>query len=291
MVERRTVLRWVAAAGALLLILLLPDGCTARFKGFFKNLVTPVQAGFLKGSQSLKAGVDSVRGFGGLAEENRRLKGKLVRLQAKERLTKNVEAENLKLRRLLTFHTKQVRALIPAEIAARSINGWWQSVRISKGLKHGIGSNRAVISPAGLVGRTAGVSSRTAEILLLSDPACKVSARVSRTGSFGLVTGQGVNRKGYPTAEMRFIHKDTPIRVGDEVVTSGLGGIFPRDVLIGRIEAISTEESGLYQVADILPHAVINLADVVFVSADVSRRPVAPKSGEGGSAAETEEAE
>ncbi len=291
MLERRTVLRWVAAAGALLLILLLPDGCTARLKGLFKNTITPVQTGFHKGSRSLKAGVDSVRGFGGLAEENRRLKGELVRLQAEERLTKNVEAENHKLRRLLTFHKKQVRTLIPAEIAARSINGWWQSVRINKGLKDNIPGNRAVISPDGLVGRTAEVSAHTAEVLLLSDPACKVSARVSRTGSFGLVTGQGVNRKGYPTAKMRFIHKDTPVRVGDDVVTSGLGGVFPRDVLIGRIEAISTEESGLYQVADILPQAIINLTDVVFVSADASQRPVAPKLGEGGNEAKPEDAE
>lgn len=268
MVDKSTVLRWVAAACALLLILLLPDGCTARIKGLFKNALTPVQSAVLKGSRSLKAGVDTVRGFGGMAEENRRLKGELVRLQAEARLTKNIEKENLRIRRLLSFHTKQVRVLIPAEIAARSINGWWQSVRISKGLKDHVDSNRAVISPDGLVGRTAEVSGHTAEVLLLSDPACKVSARVSRTGSFGLVTGQGVNRKGYPTAKMRFIHKDTPIRVGDEVVTSGLGGVFPRDVLIGRIEAIYMEESGLYQEADILPHAVINLTDVVFVAAD-----------------------
>ena len=72
--------------------------------------------------------------------------------------------------------------------------------------------------------------------------------------------------KGYPVVRMEFIHKDTPVRVGDEVVTSGLGGVFPRDVLIGYIETIHTDEAGLYQIADILPQAVINLTDVVFVS-------------------------
>jgi len=266
MVEQKKVLRWVAVAFALLLILLLPDGCTSRVKGLFKNLVTPVQSGILKGGRSLKAGADSVRGFGGLAEENLRLRSEVVRLQAEARLNKNIEEENLKLRKLLAFHNRQTKALIPAEVAARSISGWWQSVRIAKGIKEGVLHNRAVISPDGLVGRTADVSAHTAEVLLISDPACKVSARVNHT--FGLVTGQGVNLKGYPVARMRFIHKDIPIRVGDEVVTSGLGGVFPRDVLIGRVEAVRIGENGLYQEADILPQAVINLTDVVFVSAD-----------------------
>ncbi|MBC8206794.1 MAG: rod shape-determining protein MreC [Kiritimatiellales bacterium] len=268
MVGQKTVLKWIAAACALLLIFLLPDGCTARVKGVFKNLITPVQSGMLKTGRSLKAGADSVRGFGGLAEENRRLYEEVVKLQAESRLNKNIEAENLKLRQALAFHERQTKMLIPAEVAARSISGWWQSVRLAKGTRDGVLNNRAVISPDGLIGRTAEVSARTAEVLLLSDPACSVSARISRTGSFGLVTGQGVNLKGYPIARMRFIHKDTPIRVGDEVVTSGLGGVFPRDVIIGYIESISTEEAGLYQVADILPQAVINLTDVVFVSAD-----------------------
>jgi rod shape-determining protein MreC len=103
-------------------------------------------------------------------------------------------------------------------------------------------------------------------VILLSDPACKVSARIGRTGSFGLVQGLGVNAQGYPVARMRFIHKDAPVHTGDAVVTSGLGGVFPKNILIGYVERVSTEEGGLYQVADIIPKAVAELADVVFVA-------------------------
>lgn len=268
MVEQKKIGKWVAAAAVLLLILLLPDGVTLRVKGVFKRLITPVQSVVLRAGRSLKEGADTVRGFGGLAEENLRLKGEVVRLQAQARLNKNIQEENLKLRRMLNFHQRQARALIPAEVAARSISGWWQSVRLAKGIDDGILKNRAVISPDGLVGRTADVSAHTADVLLLSDPACNVSARVSRTGSFGLVAGQGVNQKGYPVARMEFIHRETPIRVGDEVVTSGLGGVFPRNILIGYIDSIQVGEGGLYQVAEIIPQAVVNLTDVVFVSAD-----------------------
>ena len=266
MFREKTVWKWVAAAVVLLLLFSLPGGCTARVKGVFKDVLTPVQGFFLRSGSSLKAGLDSVRGFGGLAEENHRLNQGIVSLQTKNRLNENLAAENVRLRTLLEFRNKQSIELVPAQVVTRSISGWWQSVGLGKGLRSGIQSNQAVISPDGLVGRTAEVSAWAADVLLISDPACKVSARVSRTGSFGLVVGCGVNLKGYPVARMQFIHKDTPIRVGDEVVTSGLGGVFPRDILIGRIEEIHIEEAGLYQVADILPQAVITLTDVVFVT-------------------------
>lgn len=267
MVEKRTVLKWFAAAVVLALILLLPDGYTSGVKGFFRNLITPVQFGILKVGRSLKEGADTVRGFGGMAEENRRLKGEVVRLQAAARLSKSIEEENLKLRRMLAFHERHAHDLIAAEVAARSISGWWQSIRIAKGTREGVFANHAVVSPDGLVGRTSEVSAHSADVLLMSDPACEVSARISRTGSFGLVSGAGVNLKGYPVVRMRFIHKDIPVQVGDEVVTSGLGGVFPRDVIIGYVESVRTEEAGLYQIAEILPQAVINLNDVVFVTA------------------------
>jgi len=267
MFREKTVWRWVAVAVALLLLFSLPGGCTARIKGVFKDILTPVQGFFLKGASNLKAGVDSVRGFGGLAEENRLLRQEVINLQADLRVLKTLEEKYLHLSTQLQFHNEQTIRLIPAQVVTRSISGWWQSVGLGKGSRAGIYPNQAVISPDGLVGRTAEVSARSAEVLLVSDPACKVSARISQTGSFGLVTGHGVNLKGYPVARMRFIHKDAPVRVGHEVVTSGLGGVFPRDILIGYVEAVRTEEAGLYQVADILPQAVINLTDVVFVTA------------------------
>lgn len=268
MIIKRSFFKWVAAGIILLLLFNLPGGCTARIKGVFKDALTPFQRVFIEPVQSLKEGIDTVRGFGGLLEENRRLSEEVIYLQAKQVELENLEQENRHLQDQLDFYNTQKRALIPCQVTARTISGWWQSVRLDKGRVQGIEANRAVISPDGLVGRTSEVSSYTADVLLVSDPACKVSARVNRTGSFGLVSGNGVNAQGYPVARMQFIHKDAPVRAGDEVVTSGLGGIFPKNILIGYIEKVSTEEAGLYQVADIIPKAVTGLMDVVFVSAD-----------------------
>lgn len=266
MFVKRSFLKWAAAVAALLMLFNLPGGCTVRFKGIFKDTLTPLQRVFIKTSQSLKEGADTVRGFGGLLEENSRLSEELIYLQARQVKLENLEQENRHLQDQLDFYSRQKGSLIPCQVTARTISGWWQSMRLDKGRTQGVEANRAVISPDGLVGRTDEVSSHTADVLLLSDPACKVSARVSRTGSFGLVTGRGVNAQGYPVARMQFIHKDAPVQAGDAVVTSGLGGVFPKNILIGYIESVGMEETGLYQYADIIPKAVTELMDVVFVA-------------------------
>jgi rod shape-determining protein MreC len=268
MFVQRSFFKWVVAVAALLLLFSLPGRCTARIKGIFKDTLTPLQRIFIKASQSLKEGVDTVRGFGGLFEENKRLSEEVIYLQAKQIDLENLEQENRHLQDQLEFYKRQKHTLISCQVTARTISGWWQSMRLDKGRAQGVEASRAVISPDGLVGRTDEVSAHTADVLLLSDPACKVSARVSRTGSFGLVTGRGVNAQGYPVARMQFIHKDAPVRAGDAVVTSGLGGVFPKNILIGYIESVSTEEAGLYKVADIIPKAVTELMDVVFVAAE-----------------------
>ena len=263
--RQKSFVKWIAAAFVLLLLFSLPGRCTARIKGVFKNTVTPLQSVILKAGQSLKEGADTVRGFGGLAEENRRLSEEVIHLQAQMRVRENLQEENLHLRQQLDFRDSQPDRLIACRVAARSISGWWQSIRLDKGSGSGIELNRAVISSDGLVGRTVEVSAHTAEVLLISDPACKVSARVARTGSFGIVSGKGIDLKGYPVAQMRFIHKDIPVRKGDTVVTSGLGGVFPKDILVGYISEVHSEKTGLYQVADVIPKAVVDLMDVVFI--------------------------
>jgi rod shape-determining protein MreC len=267
MVEKKSFLKWATAVLALLLLFSLPDGCTARVKGIFKDATSPANRFFTQTVQSLKEGAAAIRGLGGMLEQNSRLSEEIIYLQAQLAERENLEQANRHLQDQLDFYTKQKRAMIPCQVTSRTISGWWQSVRLDKGRTQGVEANRAVISPDGLVGRTAAVSAFTADVLLISDPACKVSARVNRTGSFGLVTGRGVNAKGYPVARMQFIHKDAPVKVSDAVVTSGLGGVFPKDILIGYIETVDTEDAGLYQIANIIPQAVTELMDVVFVAA------------------------
>ncbi len=233
--------------------------------------MAPAERGVSSLWQRLAEASAVIRGMGGAVEKNRELSHELVRVQAELNQLRDVEADNIRLRRAFQFQHQKPHSMIPCDVVSRSISGWWNTVRIGKGARGGIKPNRAVISPDGLVGKTTGISALTSEVLLVSDPSCRVSAKVARLNVFGMVRGSGTNLKGYPQARMDFINKDAEVCVGDEVVTSGLsgtGGVFPKGVHIGYVEKVHRDDSGLFQYAEIIPRATVGLLDYVFVVAD-----------------------
>ncbi len=269
MVLRNKKIVYAAATALLLVVVFVPlPSLTQKGKGVVRGAMTPAERGVSSLWKRLSEAVAALRGMGGAVEENRELRHELVRVQAELSRLRTFEDDNIRLRRALEFRRQIPFAMIPCNVISRNISGWWNSVRIGKGANDGVAENRAVISPDGLVGKTTEVSPRVAEVLLVSDPACRVSARLARADVFGLVRGMGCDLKGYPKARMEFINKDAAVRVGDEVVTSGLssaGGVFPKGVHIGYVEKVYRDDSGLFQYAEIIPRATGGLLDYVFV--------------------------
>lgn len=274
MVLRNRKLVYAGVTGLLLVVaFVLPSSLSLKGKGAVRGGVAPAERGTSGFVQRFSEAASAIRGMGGAVEKNQELSQELVRIQAELNKLRDVEAENLRLRRAFEFRRQQPRSMIPCDVISRNISGWWSTVRIGKGTVDGIRKNHAVISPDGLVGKTIEVSKRTAEVLLLCDPACRVSARIERANTFGLVRGGGVNLRGHPVARMDFIDKDTEVRVGDEVVTSGLsgeGGVSPKGVHIGYIIKVHRDDSGLFQSAEIAPSATVSLLDYVFVVSEMT---------------------
>ena len=269
MVLRNRKLIYAGAAGLLLVVaFVLPASLSLKGKGAVRGVVAPAERGTSGLGQRLAEAVSAIRGMGGAVEKTRELSHDLVRIQARLSQLADVEEDNRRLRKAFKFHHQTPFSMIPCDVISRNISGWWNTVRIGKGSAAGIRENHAVISPDGFVGKTIEVSKRTAEVLLVCDPACRVSAKVERANIFGLVRGGGVNLKGHPIARMDFIDKDTKVLEGDAVVTSGLsgeGGVSPKGVHIGYIVKVHQDGSGLFQYAEIAPSATVSLLDYVFV--------------------------
>ncbi|WP_372806245.1 rod shape-determining protein MreC [Pontiella sp.] len=272
---RNKKLIYATATVVLLVVVFVPiPSLTQKGKGAVRDAMAPAERGASSVWQRFAEAIAAIRGIGGAVGKNRELAHELVRIQADLNRLQDAEADNARLRRAFEFRQANSYSMIPCDVISRDISGWWNSVRIGKGRADGIGENRAVISPDGLVGRTKEVSKLTSEVLLVSDPACRVSARIARlkNGGYGLVRGAGSTLKGYPRARMEFINKDVEIKVGDEVVTSGLsseGGLFPKGVHIGYVEKVYQDKSGLFQYAEIMPRATVGLLDYVFVVTDL----------------------
>lgn len=267
--ERRFTI-WVVLVLLLLVLLNLPAAQSLGIKNAVRSAIAPLQESASSGWRRLREGWATVRGLGGMAVENQRMSTELARLLGEVRDLKSLERENEQLRGVLGFSSRAMRDLIPAEVIARSRDGWWQTLRLNKGSEQGLAADQAVISVDGLVGRVASVSARTADVLLLSDPTCRVAAQILRTGAFGIVSGRGPQWDGSVVCRMEFINKNIPVQPGDEVITSGLGGIFPRGLLIGYVDRVTTDRSGLYQYAEIISKAELGTLQYVFAVRDVS---------------------
>lgn len=264
----RSIVLWVVLGAVLLVVLNLPASVSDRAKGMLREGIAPLQGALSGFSRWIGESVRSVRGIGGLVRENQQMSAELVRLRNEVRDLRSLIQDNAELREQLQFTTQAKRQLTPCEVIARDITGWWETIRLSKGLSDGVSMDMAVMTSDGLIGKTVDVSARTCDVLLISDPACKVSARIVRTGAFGVVAGIGPAKAGQAACQMEFINKNVPVLPGDEVVTSGLGGVFPKGLLIGYVDKIYKDETGLFQRADIIPKADLGMLTYVFVVAE-----------------------
>jgi len=267
-VRERNISIWLILGAVLLVALNLPESMSNRGKSIIREFLAPLQELVTTVNRGGQQWFTAVRGLGDMAIENRHMAAELTRLRSELRYLEALEQENIELRAQLGYLTRPERQLIPAEIIARDISGWWQTVRIGKGLAEGVEPYMAVVTPDGLVGRTMSVSAGTADVLLISDPSCRVSAYLPRTQAHGITSGRGLSVRGMPVLRMEFINKDVEIRPGDEVVTSGLGGTYPKGILIGYVEQVPMDDSGLFQTADIAPTADIGRLVYCFVVAE-----------------------
>ena len=262
--------RWIAlcATGLVVLAMMnLPDSASLRVKGAVRDGISPLQAALRGGVREIQDIWGYIRGLRDLAMENRGLSEEIVYLRGEMRMARELERDNQMMRDLLGFVRRFPNRLISCEVIGRDGTGWWQTARLDKGAVSGVAEGRAVITPEGLIGRTVSVSDRTADVLLLSDPSCKVSVRLSRLGVFGVVEGLGKKPGEQPACRMDFISQTSEVQLGDEVVTSGLGGLFPKGLLVGRVSRVEMNESGLYQTAWIDSAAGLGALEYAFVAA------------------------
>lgn len=188
-----------------------------------------------------------------LREQNLRLSLELVKLR-EERL------ENIRLRNLLAFKSKMIYPYIPAEVVARDPGRLLNSILINVGRKDGVEERMAVVNSDGLVGKVLTAYSESSIVQLLQDRNCRVSAVVQRPER-----AQGIVR----CEDGKFYLQDAPLRsaieVGDVVVSSGIGGIFPPDLLIGTVEELGQDQTGLFREVILKPGVDFSSLEEVFV--------------------------
>lgn len=265
--KERGPIVWFVLVVALAVALNLPGGFSRRVKAGVRELVAPLQAAVTGLLRKAGGAAGAVSGIGDLAEQNQIMQAELVRLRIELLTFRGLEQENQNLRRQLDYRNRAPFSLISAEVIARDVGGWWHTLRLGKGYLDGMGPDMAAVTTEGLVGRTLDVSPRTADVLLISDPSCRVSVYLPRSGASGVMSGKGQVPTGTTLCRIEFINKDLEILAGDEVLTSGLGGVFPRGLLVGHVQSVTQDPSGLYQEAEVKVQSDLGRLAHVFVVA------------------------
>lgn len=215
---------------------------TRKLQAGFYQLISPfltTGSGLEKQITAMRTGLKSLEE---LERENADLRVENRALKATNQALRDVEREVNRLRLALNYRERDVFKLVPAEIVTRDASTWWRTVTINRGKRDGIEGDMAVVTDAGLVGKTTTVSESIAIVLLISDENCRVAASVEGTREQGIVAGERVAGALTPLLDLNFLSKQANLQPGQKAYTSGVGGVFPSGLLIGTVKEFKVRE-------------------------------------------------
>ncbi|WP_028307664.1 rod shape-determining protein MreC [Desulfitibacter alkalitolerans] len=245
-----------------------------------RDFIAPLYSGVMQVSSTIVNVSNSITLYNELLEENRYLKEQVRHLSLQNSTMEEYRLENQRLSNLLGFketHGDQLN-LVAAKVIGRNLGNWFDTIIINKGTNHGIRVNMAVINHQGLVGRVVATSRNTAEIMLLSDRESAVGSMVQRSRTLGVV--ESTTTGDYPLQMIHMTH-DAPVDVGDVIITSGLGEIFPKGLKIGYVAEVKMAPTGLVKQAMVIPYVEFNKLEEVMVITEVKELPDDEELGEG----------
>jgi rod shape-determining protein MreC len=248
-VRYRVVVAVLVASGLSIRMISSPPDLqakTARFLAF--SVFYPLQITF---DQATKAK--------NIFAENRRLKSEVALLNAEVAQLKDEKIENGRLRKMLDFEERTPLDIIPVSIVARDPSPVFKSVVVNAGANKGILAYMPVVGEGGIAGKVVQVMPSLSQVQLIKDPLNRTSILVRRTRAVSILeTENGIDF----FARFR-IHED--VAAGDTIVSSGLGGIYPRGFPAGVVEKISDEGNRLFKKAAIKPGIDIDRLEELFI--------------------------
>ena len=200
--------------------------------------------------------------IGDLTAENQRLKRDNVKLHQEINRLERYAGENKRLLRLAGFRQESQPNTVGARVISRSPTSWQSIVTVDVGSRDGVTENMAVVTDKGLVGRTVRVSGSAALVQLLDDRRSGAGVEIARTGATGVAEGAMDGR-----LRLRFLAADADVKVGDKLLTSGVGGVYPRGLVVGSVAEIAKTAYSLEKTINARPAVdYARLSEVLVVS-------------------------
>lgn len=185
--------------------------------------------------------------------ENRKLLTTIAELRESEQ-------ENIRLKKLLGVRDEFKFETLVAKVVAKDVSTEFRTIRINRGEKDGILKNMAVVTHEGIVGRVLRTTENTSDIVTILDLLSAVDVIDDRSRARGVVEGNTDE-----LCELKFALRDDDIEVGDILISSGLGGIFPKGLPVGQVSKVNRKPFGITQEVEVKPSVNFSKLEEVLI--------------------------
>jgi rod shape-determining protein MreC len=275
--SNRTLIYYVLAAVCIALLILSSTGRLAPFESVMSTAARPFLITFNGLGRQINNALTTVRDLRTLRADNKSLQSLADTLTIDNLRLKEVEAENQRLRELLRFRqinpTYDFRGgQVIAQVISKGPSNYLSTITIDLGSEHGIEPGMPVVTERGLVGRIHKVGPSSSTVLLITDPSSGVPALLQRNRLVGVVNGRAGS-----SPVLDYVPQGGDITTGDLVITSGLGGSFPKNLVIGQVVEVRQRDYEMFQQAVLRPTVNFDRLEFVLVITNFKPLPGQPE--------------
>lgn len=237
------------------------------FEGLLIELVAPIQRGSLSIQEKISYTIDHYFTIVNTSKENSQLKKKVLSLEQTIFKLGEVQSENTRIKQLLEFSKDLDSKKVLAQVVSWDAASEFKVLRINKGSANGLKLMAPVITMTGLVGYVYRVGRNYSDILTILDQNNRVDVIVTRTRTHGIVEG----RSDF-ICRMKYVSRTEKLEIGDEVITAGLGEIYPKGVRVGTVTQIDKKNYGITQKIELTPSVDFHKLEEVIVLVSQGKR-------------------
>ena len=227
-------------------------------------VTSPIQHGITSATKGIRNIWTSYIYLINVSRENVSLKNDMEKLKEENNQLRESVFLNQRLKELLAFKQGMAQTSVAANVIGIESSGWVRTVKINKGLSDGIRRDMAVVTPLGIAGRVIDVQPTTSMVLIVTDPRCNIDVIVQRSRTKGIVEGTGTDR-----LTLKYVRHEDDIQIGDVLLSSGLGGIFPKGMVVGEVVRVEKGADNFFMDIEVKPAADFKkLEEVLIVTTD-----------------------
>ncbi len=236
------------------------DGDRRWWSGALLEIAVPVQKTLELPLSLVRHGFSRYVGLVDLHQENEQLARRVAELEEENLQFREALVESGHLQRIVEMRGEFETPMRPAQIVGQDVSPWFRSVLLDRGRSRGVRSGMPVVTDRGVVGLVTATTAHAARGMLLLDRESAIDAIVQRSRARGIVRGTGTQE-----LEFVFVVRGDDVRQGDEVITSGVGGVYPKGLRIGTVRSVEADEELLLHTARVEPAVDFGRLEQVFV--------------------------